>query len=252
MIDHRMPLASRWGGWYVTGSSGSIRHRGNEAETIAARSDRDLAPPAPPASVALASLESMTGVFDADGYPTMSSDIAALLVLSHQIHMTNLLTRVGWEARAADPTLHAPFVAAPGEDARIAQMMSGIAAEVVDYMLFVDEAPLADRVGGTSGFAQRFSASGPRDGKGRSLHDLDLARRTMRYPCSYLIYSATFDALPPAAKDPIYRRMWTVLSGEENVARYRTALSLADRQAIVEILKDTKKDLPPYFQTVSR
>ena len=60
------------------------------------------------------------------------------------------------------------------------------------------------------------------------------------------------DALPRAAKDPIYRRMWDVLSGHENADRYRSALSLSDRQAIVEILRDTKKDLPSYFQKVTR
>ena len=74
----------------------------------------------------------------------------------------------------------------------------------------------------------------------------------MKYPCSYLIYSPAFDALPPAAKAPIYRRMWDVLSGQEQDPQYRAALSRADRQAIVEILRDTKKDLPPYFQNVTR
>src|SRR4029077_7309035 len=138
-----------WGGWYVTGSSGAIRHRGNEAAAIGARQHGDT--------------PTMRGLFEEDGYQAMSSDIAALLVLSHQIHMTNLLTRAGWEARAADPALHAPFVAAPGEDARIAQMMVGIAAEVVDFLLFVDEAPLADRIRGSSEFVRRFSAAGPRD-----------------------------------------------------------------------------------------
>jgi hypothetical protein len=93
---------------------------------------------------------------------------------------------------------------------------------------------------------------GPRDAKGRSLHELDLTRRLMTYPCSYLIYSAAFDALPPAAKDPIYHRMWQILSGEESGERYRSALPLADRQAIVEILRETKRDLPAYFQHVSR
>jgi hypothetical protein len=43
-----------------------------------------------------------------------------------------------------------------------------------------------------------------------------------------------------------------VLSGEEQDDRYRAALSLADRQAIVEILRDTKTDLPAYFQAVTR
>jgi len=46
--------------------------------------------------------------------------------------------------------------------------------------------------------------------------------------------------------------MWDVLSGAERGERYRSALPLADRQAIVEILKDTKRDLPAYFQRVSR
>ena len=237
MTDHRMLLAERWGGWYVTGSSGSARHRGNRAATLRG-ANREL--------------PSVDGLFDADGYRSMSSDIAALLVLSHQTHMTNLLTRVGWEARAADPALHPPFFAAPGEESRIARMMSGIATEVVDYLLFVDEAPLTDRIRGSSGFAQRFATTGPRDSRGRSLHELDLSRRLMRYPCSYLIYSDAFDALPPGAKDPIYMRMWEVLSGAERGARYQSALSLTDRQAIVEILRDTKKDLPAYFQKLER
>jgi hypothetical protein len=119
-------------------------------------------------------------------------------------------------------------------------------------MLFIDEAKLTDRVHGSSGFAERFSAEGPRDKKGRSLHELDLGRRLMTYPCSYLIYSAAFDRLPPAAKDPIYQRMWQILSGNERQERYRAALSLADRRAIVEILRETKPDLPPYFQDVTR
>ena len=171
-------------------------------------------------------LRSVEGLFDPDGFRAMSSDIAALLVLSHQMHMMNLLTRIGWEARAADPTLHPPFVAAPGEDERIGQMMSAIALEVVDYLLFVDEAALPDRVRGASGFAERFSGLGPRDKKGRSLHELDLDKRLLKYPCSYLIYSDAFDALPPPAKDAVYRRMWDVLSGRERDPRYRAALPL--------------------------
>ncbi len=166
--------------------------------------------------------------------------------------MFNLLTRAGWEARAADPRRHAPFVVAPGEQDLIATMMSGIATEVVDYLLFIDEARLTEQVRGSSTFAQRFSNTGPKDRQGRSLHELDLNRRLMTYPCSYLIYSPAFDALPPAAKDPIYKRLWEVLSGEERGERYRSALSLADRQAIIEILRDTKSDLPAYFQGVAR
>jgi hypothetical protein len=190
----------------------------------------------------------VAGLFEADGFRAMTSDIAALLTFSHQVHMTNLLTRASWEARAADPALH------PGASAEmpyVESLMSALAEEVVDYMLFVDEAPLPDAVVGRSGFAERIAATGPRDRKGRSLHELDLTRRLLKYPCSYLIYSPAFSALPPLAKTPIYRRLWQVLSGEAREPRYRS-LSPADRQAVLEILIDTKPDLPAYFATATR
>lgn len=237
-IDQTDALTKRFGGWFVTGSTGSVKTMGNEAAAVDGHPNRELT--------------SVEGLFDADGYRALSSDVVAHLVLTHQAGMANLLTRAAWEARAADPSLHPPFTSSPDQDARIAVMMKGVASEVVDYLLFVDEAKLTDRVRGVSGFTERFSANGPRDKKGRSLYELDLNRRLMKYPCSYLIYSPAFDAMPPAAKAPIYARMWEVLSGQEQDPRYREALSLADRQAIVEILRDTKKDLPAYFQPVTR
>jgi hypothetical protein len=221
-VDQGDPLAQRFGGWFVTGSTGSARHMGNDAPAVDGRASRELV--------------SVEGLFDADGYLALTSDVVAHLVLTHQAGMTNLLTRAGWEARAASD-----------EQARAADVMTGVAREVVDHLLFVDETKLPDRVRGVSGFAERFSARGPRDRRGRSLFELDLTRRLMKYPCSYLIYSPAFDALPPLVKEPIYRRMWDVLSGREDEPRYRTVLSRADRQAIVEILRDTKKDLPRYF-----
>ena len=237
-IDHSDSLRQRFGGWFVTGSTGSTQHMGNDVAPLDGRASRELV--------------SVEGLFDADGYRALSSDIVAHLVLTHQAGMINLLTRAGWEARAVDPSLHAPFTSTPEQEASIAVVMSGVANDVVDYLLFIDEAKLTDRVRGGSGFAERFSSSGPRDRKGRSLYELDLNRRLMKYSCSYLIYSPAFDALPPLAKVPIYRRLWEVLSGQEQDPRYRSALSLADRQSIVEILRDTKKDLPPYFQNVTR
>jgi hypothetical protein len=62
-----------------------------------------------------------------------------------------------------------------------------------------------------------------------------------------MIYAEAFDGLPAAAKEAIYARMWQVLSGEDRSQRY-ARLSRPDRQAIVEILRDTKKGLPEYFQ----
>src|SRR4030095_4936135 len=144
-------LARLFRGWFLTARTGSVRHMGNDVAALDGRPTRELT--------------SVEGLFDSDGYRTLTSDIVAHLVLTHQAGMTNLLTRAGWEARASDPKLHAPFTSTPDQDARVAAVMSGIASEVVDYLLFVDEAKLTDKVRGASGFAERFSASGPKDKK---------------------------------------------------------------------------------------
>jgi hypothetical protein len=228
---HGSPLEQRWGGWWVTGDHGGAKHIGNVPVMY---NDKGSKLPNPTRT-----LPSVEGLFDLKGYPTPYSDVVPLLVLAHQTNMTNLITRIGWEARLA--------AASPSKDAS-ARVVEA-ARDLVDYMLFVDEAPLAGPVKGGSGFAESFVARGPRDGQGRSLRDLDLQRRLFRYPCSYMIYTPAFDALPPAAKEAVYARMWEVLSGREKHQRYR-GLTVTDRQAIVAILEETKPDLPAYFQTV--
>ncbi len=182
-------------------------------------------------AVAVRPLDSLAAVLDLSGFPTPYSDVVSLLVFNHQTHMTNLITRMGWEARVA------------GVEPAQAPRVRAAAVDLVDYMLFVDEAPLVGRVQGNSGFAEQFVALGPRDSKGRSLREFDIVKRTFKYPCSYLIYSEAFEALPATAKAAVYERLGAVLSGRETSAKYK-ALSAADRQAILEILRDTKKDFP--------
>jgi hypothetical protein len=227
--DHRTPIPERWGGWFVTGQAGGL-HLGNTEvpQTLRPQTGAALRPRA---------LESLQGVVDLRGFPTPHSDVVALMVLEHQATMTNLLTRVGWEARLADYK--------PATGVR-AETLDEAVNELVDYLLFVDEAPLPAGVRGTSGFAAAFAARGPRDGKGRSLRELDLKERLFRYPCSYLIYSPAFDALPARAKAAVYGRLSSVLSGQVGGEPY-TRLSPADRRAIVEILRATKPGLPAQF-----
>ena len=122
---------------------------------------------------------------------------------------------------------------------------------LVDYLLFVDEARLSGPVRGGSRFAEQFSSQGPRDKKGRSLRQLDLESRLLRYPCSYMIYASAFDSLPDAARSAIYQRMWHILSGKEKGPKY-SRLSAVERRAIVEILRDTKAGLPDYFSRDAR
>jgi hypothetical protein len=236
VVDHRTPLEQRWGGWYVTGRAVPSRHFGN---VPVIRPEHELSQPVAPAP----RFGSVQGVFDTTNYLTLSSDVAALMVFAHQTHMTNLLTRLGWEARLAQGEL---LSGKPPTADRVRQA----AHDVVDYMLMLDEAPITERMEGSSGFAERFSARGPRDSKGRSLRQLDLERRVFRYSCSYMIYADVFDALPTSAKAAVYERLWDILSGREAGQPY-ASLSRADRRAVVEILRDTKADLPPYFHAAN-
>jgi hypothetical protein len=228
VVDHRLPLSKRWGGWFVTGRHVSVASRGN----LLLRDETEEGLLTTPGVIAADTLQ---GKFDLAGYLSPYSDIAALMVFDHQLRMMNLLVRMSWEARAADRK----------EGAKA--LIDAVAREVVDYMLFVDEAPLPARIEGSSGFAERFSTRGPMDSHGRSLYQLDLTTRLLRYPCSYMIYSDAFDGLPPTARDAIYRRLYAVLSGAEQTPRY-SRLSSSDRRAIIDILRETKRDLPAYFR----
>lgn len=236
--DHRTSFNERWGGWYVTGGLGSIRHIGNRPISTASTVDAVRAE-----ARELASLDSQ---FDTGGYPSAHSDVAALLVLEHQTNMTNLITRMGWESRLATHEGKGLLdQKAPG--AHDIPRVRQAADDLVEYLVFAYEVPLPNEVRGSSAFAATFAARGPADSKGRSLRQLDLTHRLLRYPCSYMIYSDAFSAMPEAAKNLVYRRLWLVLSGQDKDKKY-ARLSPSDRQAILEILRETKKDLPGYFQ----
>ena len=234
IVDHRTPFKERWGGWYVTGSAGSGTHLGNE---VAVNSPKDIAGPVHFASIQMPPRTE---------FPNSSSDVVSLMVFEHQMHLMNLLTRFGWDLRAVEwREQHSNPIG------NASQALTNDVNELVDYLLFVDEAPLPKGIRGSSGFAQLFSSEGPRDSRGRSLRQLDLRQRLMRYPCSYLIYSEAFDSLPTQGHDIIYRRMWEILSGKERFGKH-ASLSLTDRRNIVAILIATKPGIPAYFAVPSR
>jgi hypothetical protein len=213
LTGHESPLKDRWGGWYVTGAGGAPVHMGNatvSAEGSAKRVDSAL---------------------DTTQYLTNTSDMVAHLVLAHQTQMHNLITQTNYQTRLALNSKAAP------------QQYERPAEQLVRYLLFAGEARLESPVNGGSGYAEEFAAKGPRDSRGRSLRDFDLRTRIFKYPCSYLIYSEAFDAIPEPAKGYIYRRLFDVLSGREQDPAF-AYLSADDRRAILEILVATKPGLP--------
>ncbi len=232
IVDSRTPLDQRWGGWYVTGTSGGLQHRGN---AIAPNPDQ-------PDALDLQgtqNLTSLAGRLDTTPYLAPTSDIVALLTLEHQTRVTNLLTRLNWETRIA---------MADGKPPEFHDRLDFVTGELVAYMLFADEAHMLDPITGVSTFTKTFAERGPRDKQGRSLRDFDLKTRLFRYPLSFMIYDPAFDALPDIAKEQVYRKLFDVLTGKDSSEKF-ARLTAQDRKAILEILRDTKPGLPDYFRS---
>jgi hypothetical protein len=237
--DHTTTLSKRWGGWYVTGKHGSMSHRGNAVVTDIESEKLDRSN-----SLNITDLSSR---FDVTNYMSPHSDIVALLTLDHQVYMHNVITRANFETRRA--LLHNKAMNKALEEP-INQMrdstrgrLDNIADAVVEALLFCDEAKLTDKVQGPTTFAKDFMARGPFDKTGRSLRQFDLKTRLFKFPCSFLIYSPSFDAIPIASRSRIFARLLAVLNGEVADEKY-SHLSKADCNAIYEIIAATKKDLP--------
>jgi hypothetical protein len=224
--DHRIRLQERWGGWYVTGRHGSLRHRGNIPLHLSERPSES--------ELQTQNVISLADRLKTDAYLTSTSDIVALMTLEHQTRMTSLITRIGWETRIAE--------AEEGFQSRLDSLVGNL----LTYMLFLDEASFPAPIEGVSTFATTFSERGPRDRMGRSLRDFDLQRRLFRYPLSYMVYSNAFDRLPAVAQAHIYRKLYDVLTGKDTSQRI-AHISEQDRRAVLEILRDTKPNLPAYW-----
>lgn len=239
------PFSERWGGWYVTGTHGQQRHMGNvfaADEQHPERLDRERG----------ANVTDLAGLLDTAPYLTGHSDIVALMVLEHQTDVHNAIARAGFDTRRAlrdGQIMNQMLGESPEHISDSTRRRIDTAAQrLLESLLLLDEAELSDRVQGTSRFAEHFASLGARDSQGRSLRDLDLQRRLFRYPCSYLVDSQPFQALPEPLKHSLYQRLWDVLTGDDTSGKL-ARLSPTDRQAILEILRQTHPGLPPYWKT---
>ncbi|MEM6329550.1 MAG: hypothetical protein AAF790_04810 [Planctomycetota bacterium] len=232
--SHRTPLADRFGGWYVTGLHGGIRHRGN-AVADPGRSpplDRDAA----------ANRRTLEGLVDTRAYPRPGSDIVALMVLEHQANAHNLITKAAYQARTAvyyEQAMNKAFDRPEGFLGASSRRRIEAAGEaLLQCLFFCGEAELASPIVGSSSFTTDFAAAGPRDKRGRSLREFDLETLLFRYPCSFLIYSESIDALPEVMRDFLARRTTEILSGKDRSGDYGH-LTPADRRAVYQILRET-------------
>ncbi len=222
-IDQCTPLADRWAGWFVTGRHDAQPHRGNLVGTEFSKTNR------------VGNLAELSALLDVKKYPLPTSDITALMVLEHQTKMHNYITRLNFETQLMTRMYgHIRYLTSQ-EDA------------FLRYLLFTEEAPLAEPIAGNEDYARWFTGQGPFDTRGRSLRDFDLKTRLFKYPCSFLIYSEDFDALPAVMRDHLLQRLHAILTGKDKDPQF-ARLTAADRQAILEILRATKLSLPAYWR----
>jgi hypothetical protein len=234
------PLKERWGGWYMDGSLAKQPTMGNGVAEDSGQ----------PEKLAGAGVCEFSKRFEISAYLGHHSDVIALAVLAHQTHLHNLMTRAAYDTRAAvrdERAMNEVLGQQPtGPTLTTVNRIKAACEPLVQALLFSGEASLGE-MAGSSDFVKHFESLGPRDHQGRSLGDFDLHARLFRYPCSYLIYSDSFDALPDAAREYVYRRLWEVLTGRDD-AREFSHLRDSDRDAIYDILRETKQGLPTYWK----
>jgi hypothetical protein len=241
-MGHETPIGDRWGGWYVTGATSPKVHIGNFSK---GKQDSSFGE----------NLKTLEGVIDTTRYLAGTSDIVAHLVLAHQTQMHNLITETNYRFRLG---AHADALRArkdgrefTGISEQTREQYEKAAEDTLRYLLFASETPLHSPMNGASSFQADFVGFGPKDTKGRSLRDFDLQTRIFKYPCSYLIYSDAFDAIPGPAREYLLRRLFEVLTGQDKSSDF-AALSAEDRRTILEILVDTKPGLPDEWKAFLR
>ena len=142
---HASPLEQRWGGWWVTGNHGGARHMGNIPVMPGRQGQVEAREPAQDAEL---------------GRRAVRSDR-----LSHAVQRRRGADGAG--ASGADDEHDHPrrLGGAAGrrdaERGRDAPRRAKRPSDLVDYLLFVDEAPFAGPMQGSSGFAEWFAKQGP-------------------------------------------------------------------------------------------
>ena len=226
---HQVPLAARFGGWHVTDAEPAAVPLANVIGQSSGGQTRRL-PNAAGERFAL------------DRYLRPTSPLLPQLVHEHQLGGVNLLTAALYRAREVAP----PDKGAPGPEA--AAELDALAARIVRYFLFADEAALpAGGVPRDPDFARDFAATRRPDTLGRSLKDLDLQTRLFTHRCSYLIHTPLWRGLPGVVKDRVWRGLDEALAADSPTPPGRH-LPEAERRAIQRIISETCDDRPDWWR----
>lgn len=223
---HGIPFEERFGGWYLTGDHNLTRHQANLSGRLAA-------------GVLTTTAMNPAELMKPERYPLPSSDILPHLVQEHQAGFVNRALKAAYLTRTY---LHSDGGSLTADHARELDEQARV---MVRYLLFADEVTLpAKGIGGDAGFKHDYLNARRVDGTGASLKDFDLKTRMFKHRCSYMIYSAVFQALPAPMKDRIYGQLRSALDASRPDAEF-AYLPANEKAAIRSILKGTLEDLPP-------
>lgn len=234
ITEPRSPLSERFGGWYVTGT-GIGPHMGNawvdapdEKEVLNRSQAQDV--------------RDLSGFLSTTPYLTPHSDVLALLVLQHQVHVHNVLTaanHAGLLTERDAQIMNKALERAPNYRSESTERRYRSAAEkVVRAILMCDALTWEQPISGTSSFREEFEARGPADDQGRSLRQLDASRRLFRYPCSFLVYSRPFRQLHPEVRTVVLHRISQVLTADTDDESFNH-ITATDRKQLLAILSAT-------------
>ena len=164
------------------------------------------------------------------------SDIVALMVLEHQAHMHNYITRLSYETRIMTATY-----------GHIRYLKNQVNA-FLRFLLFTEEAPLTAPVSGDPQYRRGFhrasacATQGPLPARPRFadahvpapvLRSSSTRRHSTKCPpsCASICCSGSTTFSPGKDADPQFAK-----------------IAASDRQAILEILRETKPNLPDYWR----
>jgi len=163
----RSPLQERWGGWYVTGTHGSMEHMGNQVQDADPAAERRSG----------FNRTSLEGDFNTLAYLSPHSDLVSLLVLEHQTDVTNLLIRALFESKAG-------------------AVSAGTVQAAAEVLSLKDQATWPEPVKGTSTFAREYEGG-----------TLDLRTRLYRGTRSPMLRSQLWLGLPAAVRERLLAAM---------------------------------------------
>ena len=218
IVTPRTPIEQRWGGWYVSGTHGKVRHRGNSAavgDDEGFTFDVELG----------ANKTDLSRYFDTSQYLSPHSDIVALMVLENQMHVQNEIIRTATSVRRwlLDPS----------------NTLAEACEPLVDALLGIGEAPLKEPVKGMGAFQREYESGGIKDSKGRSLRQLELNTRLFRFRLNPMIHSESFAALSPVARKQVLKRIVEIAEGKDSSARF-ASITASERAEILELLREFK------------